>query len=125
MSAGHHRRWLGVRDSAAIYRSKNVACALLHRLCNTTLLPGLQLLTALCAQVFLGTFGILNLLTALFVDTLVEAHEEERQEEEKNKKKRRLLKIFNLRDVFQRLDTDGVSWSLLCSASVPCLRMAP
>lgn len=53
-----------------------------------------------------GTFGVLNLLTALFVDTLMEVHEEEREADQTRKRKNKMGNIDKIEDLFNSLDKD-------------------
>jgi len=57
--------------------------------------------------IMFGNMGVLNLLTAVFVDVLLEAKEEMKEQEEKKALASRLKKIGQIGDIFAAMDTDG------------------
>jgi len=60
-----------------------------------------------CIYVLIGTFGILNLLTAIFIEELVEAQRVEKEEQIQRNKKKKYESLTEIRDLFDQLDSDG------------------
>jgi len=55
----------------------------------------------------LTAFGVLNLLTAVFVNALLDATEERKQEEAKKRRAEKLLNVGELEKLFASIDIDG------------------
>jgi len=57
--------------------------------------------------VLLSAFGIMNLLLAVFVNSLLDAVEERKKDEAREKRQRKLAGVKDIEDMFKKIDQDG------------------
>jgi hypothetical protein len=84
--------------------------------------PGMGVLyfSLMTIYLFVGTFGILNLLTAIFVEHLYQAQEENEKTRKAEKRHRMLTQLDSLRSIFTDIDRDG-NGDLSASELMQCL----
>jgi len=61
----------------------------------------------MCVVVATGAFGILNLLTAVFVNALLEATEQNKVKEQRRERADKLQRLSKIRMMFKELDADS------------------